>query len=1145
MERQLTLTTNSKKLLLKSAGLSSKDYINDVIALYGSRFGKKNETIEKNLFASLLKEENKKRQNRNDATEVKALIKKYEKPKVKKTLIARDRLVSINLGKLQCLKKDNKAENGNRTFEQSANVILLTSNKPTNYFINLIDGINKKLKKAYDKMYDLPLPKRISLKIKNHKQMTEDEKEIYDNMTEDERYDYIDVQIKKNVMEENEINNKLQLEYDNKVAIIRQPIDELFNELLKDEKIEELILKLLRNSGVDALYIKDYKITFTKIDKPTDILNNIIEEAGAMNLDGIIDNVVWCKNKKQCVPDWLTYKYQKTKGHIKSVKNYETIGYLSRRLLNDDESLFKKRPLVVQRTAKQEAVNDNYTYTLQNIIYFCQNTGKTLMALHDGKIIIHNHVKTCEDPLVIEIKNNHLYPITNKATIKSLCQIGSSSFKKKEFEKKEVEYESIKYITQHGAYYDYIIDTMKSLNTQVYNQKLRITNGNLHNFHIGKTLYSTNPYNEDVEKYCKLNDIKYEGQNPISFLPQFIKKLPQSFMNINIKNALFLEGIKHRTHYGMTGIKQSEKTHSLDINKQYRFIMENPMDYLMTVDFNTEIIEWGSQQVIKDGVFDFGLYFVETDDMTILHKSNWYSNNILSMAKENGIDFNVKSFIKGIKQDKNILKNIIDEIKDTFNKDITKQLINSISGYLGKTHNESVSLKVDNDINRVWEVIQKKNINEIFHYEKDGIHLYGNKIKTEIMNNNLPMYIQILDWANMLLAQKILSLGGYDNLVYRKTDAFIMNDVGIKPSCDEEMGGYKLNSYPIYQPLMNENRYVSYSYENFKWKTCDIKNSDDYQKVILHLAFNSLNISSRAGTGKSFIINKVAEQYKSVKLAFTNKAANNIQGKTIHSFLGIDDDNKCNLEWTIKALKGIEIIIIDEISMIDGKLWEILYQIKLMTGIRFLLCGDFRQLPPINDDTDYFNHQSVMYICNSFKCELEFFEKCRYDKVLYDFLEKIYNQEELTLKKSPFNLEGSHICYTNAKRKEINRLKNVSGELIKYEGIDNKYNEDIRINIGVPLMSLVSNKKLGFIKNELVYITNIKDDNIYIGEKFINKLDIHKYFMLGYALTIHKAQGDTIDGILNIHEINLLLTDKRLLYTAVSRGTTLKNIKFM
>ena len=95
MERQLTLTTNSKKLLLKSAGLSSNDYVNDVIALYGSRFGKKTKTIEKNLFAYLLKEENKKRQNRNDAIEVKALIKKYEKPKVKKIIKPKNVIIDI------------------------------------------------------------------------------------------------------------------------------------------------------------------------------------------------------------------------------------------------------------------------------------------------------------------------------------------------------------------------------------------------------------------------------------------------------------------------------------------------------------------------------------------------------------------------------------------------------------------------------------------------------------------------------------------------------------------------------------------------------------------------------------------------------------------------------------------------------------------------------------------------------------------------------------------------------------------------------------------------------------------------------------------------------------------------------------------
>ena len=41
-------------------------------------------------------------------------------------------------------------------------------------------------------------------------------------------------------------------------------------------------------------------------------------------------------------------------------------------------------------------------------------------------------------------------------------------------------------------------------------------------------------------------------------------------------------------------------------------------------------------------------------------------------------------------------------------------------------------------------------------------------------------------------------IGGFDNLLYRKTDAFIMKDVGIKP---DEIGGYK--EIPCYSGLRN------------------------------------------------------------------------------------------------------------------------------------------------------------------------------------------------------------------------------------------------------------------------------------------------------------------------------------------------------
>ena len=879
------------------------------------------------------------------------------------------------------------------------------------------------------------------------------------------------------------------------------------------KELKDAIEKILQKSEVGACIIKSHNITILSNGTPQNILLNPIREAGAMNLDGLILNEVWCKNKGTCVPDWLTYKYRQAKGHIKSVKDYETIERLSTSCEND---------------------HPNTTgYNINHIELFCKNTDKTLIVLHNGRIIVYNQVEKCNYPLVIEIKNNHLYPIIDNRKIKSLVQINSSTFHTHKTTEKPT-YDEIEYIKQEGNACEFILDTMLKLNLQTYDQKIIISNGQLQNFHLNKILYSTNPYNEDVKKYCKNHNIQYQGQNPLSFLPAFMEKLPHSFMNDEIKDALYQNGVKHRTHYGSYN-EMDQKVHSCDINKCYRFIMENPVDNFMTVDFNSKI-------EISKFQNEFGLYFVNTADMSILHGSNWYSNNILKMALDNGVRFECKYFIKGKRQDKTILKRIIDEIKDTFSDDITKTLINSISGCLGKTQSQSYKLEIDNDINRVWESMPK-NVNDFYFKEKGGLYLFGKKSTRELLKNNLPMYIQILDWSNMLLSKYILELGGFNNLAFRKTDAFVMNDTGIQPNFTTEIGGYKPNPLPVFLKGSNP-RNVEYSYTPKKWTYIDVKNSDDIDKINDHLQTKSLRVQGRPGVGKSYLIDQINKKNKCVKLAYTNKASLNIKGETIHKFLGIDDNNKCSIEFVMKKLKNVDILIIDEISMIDGCLWKILYEIKLMTGIKFLLCGDFRQLPPVDDETDYFNHSAIMYMCDSCMCELQWFEKCRYDKNMYDFLEDLWNDCLFT----PFVIsnvkEGAHICFTNKKRKEINALYN-KGELIKYTGEENKYNEDIRVSVGVPLLSITTNKKLELVKNELVEITKIDGEKIYFGEKFIMKEDIHKYFMLGYALTIHRAQGQTIKGILNIHEIHEIVKNKRMLYTAISRATSLENINYV
>ena len=56
--------------------------------------------------------------------------------------------------------------------------------------------------------------------------------------------------------------------------------------------------------------------------------------------------------------------------------------------------------------------------------------------------------------------------------------------------------------------------------------------------------------------------------------------------------------------------------------------------------------------------------------------------------------------------------------------------------------------------------------------------------------------------------------------------------------------------------------------------------------------------------------------------------------------------------------------------------------------------------------------------------------------------------------------------------------------------------------------------------------------------------DINKTFIPAYAMTIHKTQGDTIDGRVNIHEHISIIGDKKLHYTAVSRAKDISLVKY-
>ena len=917
------------------------------------------------------------------------------------------------------------------------------------------------------------------------------------------------------------------------------------------------------------------------------ILTAPIKEAGAMNLDGFIKNDDWCKNRGMCVPDWLTKQYTQNTACIKKfVKNDDVIEYYATHQFCD---IVEKWIKAIDNEPNKEG------YTIENIKLFCANCYLPVYILHNSKLIYHNrngkegHTKK-GTPLVIEIRNNHLYPIIDTAKIKSIVQIPHSNCVNKkayEAETKDITGEVI-YNTDYDDPIEYALDIQLKAHTQIYPKKLFLNGSKLSPFTLDGTTYISAPRDVELELYLRK---EHTTETPASIARDFMKDLPQSFLNHQTIDALYRDNVKNRTHIGLwSGIVLEEEEEdaeifnedehfTIDIIKAYRYCMEQAMDNFMTIDFNSlvEVVEGydGSR---------FGLWFVETDDLTLLHQSNWYSNQIVEEAIMNGIDFDVKYFIRGKKEKKTILKDVIDEIlktdPDGEHKSVIKTIINSISGNLGRTENKLTKLMVNNDIERVWEDFFSKSHkweNNFIFREKDGLYCWGQQNHIELLTTNLPMYIQILDWSNILLHRLILKLGGYENLIYRKTDSITMRRTNIVLQPSTEIGGYRIEPLPEKATMIEDERYVDYDCRFYKYKKpSNIKCSDDYEELIKLLeSGKGLMIDSRAGTGKTFMMKQVIQHFgeKAVaRIAFTNKACNNIGGTTIHRFFAIDKQGKLSLEKMKKNMRGIKVVCIDEISMINQELWRHLYYLKrYYKHIPFLLCGEYRQLPPIEDNPPrikdgYFNHPTIRMMCDYNRVELELTDKCRYDRVLFDYLTDIAEgvEVEIDFKVATISdyLNGANLVFTNKRRREINSVVNsyyadqtddkFQVDFVANPQVEDKYSQTTIVYEGLPLLSIVNHRnaqdEVVIIKNQTYKVVELDTANrrfkIDDDDTWYDADDINTTFIQAYSMTIHKCQGDTIEGGVNIHETMSIIEDKRLHYTGVSRAKDISLVKY-
>jgi len=183
--------------------------------------------------------------------------------------------------------------------------------------------------------------------------------------------------------------------------------------------------------------------------------------------------------------------------------------------------------------------------------------------------------------------------------------------------------------------------------------------------------------------------------------------------------------------------------------------------------------------------------------------------------------------------------------------------------------------------------------------------------------------------------------------------------------------------FSLLSPFTPLNNSPSQSEGNQLQPPCLSEDQERVMKDILDESISCVYVDGGAGTGKSFVIAeavrrlRLTSKFKHVHVvAPTGIAAENVEGRTIHSFFGIRD-RYSDCRYPSKFLETAQCIIVDEISMVSAETLDLMDKIarrarghraggrdvhapiegmKPFGGLKMIFVGDLFQLLPVNKE---------------------------------------------------------------------------------------------------------------------------------------------------------------------------------------------------
>ena len=635
---------------------------------------------------------------------------------------------------------------------------------------------------------------------------------------------------------------------------------------------------------------------------------------------------------------------------------------------------------------------------------------------------------------------------------------------------------------------------------------------------------------------------------------------------------------------------------AFDVNKQYTNILMNCDEFGWAVYMPTDQVEE------YDGTIDTGRYYIETSECFALEGNGWYCDSVIKKAlqfkliTEEDIKYQLKSSMC-LKPDH--FKQFVLDVYEKF--ECPKQAINGFIGLLGKSKTTTHQHYFESDYNVV--------ANELIHNDDDihirGIFKENNDtVSVNMLNlnnddlqkliqeaednkqepmiyqltrnkvipkweNTLPIHRKIYDIARMQMYEIDLEIQQLNPNCYRagvKVDCLAYNNITTLPQTSTSWGHIKKCDVPtihactINQPsrIRTETyKLTDDTWKNIIWNTNDGYFNDENLKMDNNLPSyieQSCLFLGMAGTGKSKILQEAQriltknEAFRLFKTSCpTHKACKIVNGETLHRLFNVNPMDYSFEYGKVLSLKqsGIKYIFIDEISMIQEQMWNIIAHVKKLFGFIFCGFGDFKQLKPVNEEhIDFLNSWIVKFVFNNNLCELTEVHRFNESKLLQD-AHTCANGGSIEFSDYTHDEHDLCICWTNQAVDALNQKWNkhyAKGKQI--EVIGHKQSKFI-LHKDLRIMAYTNNKQ--FYNSEDFIVKTFNEETMTLINDTDNSeitvdLKLTKCFKPMYAITAHKAQGATFNKPYSIYEYKRMKHD--MLYVCLTRTSKQEYVNF-